>query len=262
MRIRKGIIRITIFAIFTALSQGGVPAVGETSLNLLNYYSSLMEYYAGYCDNIGPKEFEEAYLLMYPGKYASNARDDREKKKDLRDVSAKLDKIISMVQKGAHKYDVLTRAAIGAYNEEERGYTCDIIQPGSCLDLSPVEKGHGSTLSENDQAIIGKGVLFGKIRKIKLFFLNAPDYGIMYSPKKDINIKEAYAIVHIEILPKKQCQAEWEKINRYIYVPGVENNYYMIAQIDGVELYGEPDLKNKIGSVGNTLKTLDIGGGK
>jgi hypothetical protein len=247
-----------------------VPAYvrAQTQIHMLNYYYGLMEYYLGYCDKIDEQELEETDIVLFEGKYILNAKDELERQQGLKEVNVQLQKILQDMQKNTHEYRVFLRAQLGDYGNAQGGFKCDIVNNYSCLDLSPLNDAgnEGSARS-----IMERGMLFGKVSKIKIFFVNTEEFKILKYPadKKDTFLKsrtdaggkvnmDVYAVVNIEILPKDEYKRMYDNIEKNIYMPGVENNYYMLARIKSIELFADMGLRNKIGNVGVFSQTLKM----
>lgn len=240
----------------------------------LNYYYGLMEYYSGYCDKIGPKELEEADIVMFSGKYVLNEKDGAGKQRGMGEVNEKLQKILERIQAGKHEYKILLKAELGEYNSIEEGFNCDIVRDGSCIDLSPLGQQAGNSGDEADQrSIIERGLLFGKVSKVKIFFVDTKEYKVLKYPanKKDALLrsrtdsggnvnKEVYAVLNVEIVPKDKYKRVYDNIEKNIYVPGMENNYFMLARIESIDVYGDMEQKLKLGNIGNVVtgQTLKI----
>jgi hypothetical protein len=250
----------------------GVGAYAESSAKMLDYYDGLMEYYAGYCDAIGPKEREEAYMVMYPGKYELHEKDEKKKQEDIADVDAKLKKVIPVVQKGTHEYTMVLRGEIGAYDTAKAGFSCIVARPHSFLDLAPRERGTADASGENaGQSIVSRGVLFGKVSRIKLVFINADDFGVLPYPSEKAAVllksrtdargninKEIYASLTMEILPRDKCRPVWDGIMQNVYTPGIESNYFMIARIKRIEIFDDMVLQHKLGNIGAVSRELSV----
>ena len=233
----------------------------------LNYYFGLMEYYSGYCDKIGAKELEETDILMFSGKYALNEKNEFNKQKGLEEVNLKLQKILKGIQRDTHEYKVLLQAQLGEYDTAEEGFKCEVVNNDSCIDLSPLEQSTNSSGDEgNSRSIIERGLLFGKVSRIKIFFVNTEEFKMLKYPagKKDTFLKsrtdaegkvkkEVYAVINVEIVSKDKYKRAYDNIEKNIYVPGMENNYFMLARIKSIELYEDMELKIKLGNLGTAV---------
>jgi len=252
-------ISIIILACLCAAAHAKARPSVKTQTEMLNYYYALMEYYSGYCDKIGAKELEETDILMFAGKYVLNEKDELKKQAGLKAIDAKLQIILQSIQKGTHEYRLFLSAQLGDYAQD--GFQFDVINKDSCLDLTPLyDSGNG----EEARSIIERGLLFGKVNRIKLFFVNAEEFKFLSYPadKKDSFLKsrtdpegkvnkEVYAVILIEILPRDENKRLYEDIKMNIFIPGMENNYFMIARVKNIAVYGDLDMKSKIGSMGN-----------
>jgi len=260
------------FIVFIALSVLGPPAMAKTRapgpsavpVRPLNYYYGLMEYYLSYCVKIGAKELEETDIVLFAGKYSFNEKDEIKKNKGLQEVSAKLQKMLQGMKGSTHEYRVFLRAELGEYDNAEEGFNCDIVNAYSCIDLTPLEKSLNSPGEEaGARSLVERGLLFGKVSRIKIFFLNSADYKFIKYPaeKKAALLKsrtgeggavnrEIYTVIDIEILPPDKYRKAYDSIEKNVYVPGMENNYFMLARIKSIEAYGDLDLKDKLGDLG------------
>lgn len=245
----------------------GSVARADSPGKALTYYEGLMEYYAVYCDTVGLKELEETYMVMYPEKYELDEKDESKKQHDLDDIRSKLNKVIPAIRNGTHEYSILLRGKIGSYDTASKGITCVVVSPQGFVDLSPPERDPNG----QEQSIVSLGVLFGKVSKIKLLFINADEYGVMPYPEDKaaaflksrtdshgaIN-KDIYAVLNIEIIPREKCRSAWDGIVRNIYTPGMEKNYFMIARIQHMDIYDDLEMQHKLGTIGNTNPVLKV----
>jgi hypothetical protein len=229
-------------------------------VKMLNYYYGLMEYYLSYCEKIGAKELEETDIVMFAGKYILKEKDMQKKQNGMEVVNAKLQKILQGIQKEKHEYRVAFKANLGDYDVMHDGFKCDFVNNYSCLDLAP-----GNEMGDEGgetRSVIERGLLFGKVSKIKVFFINTEDFKLLKYPadKKDALLKastdavgkinkDVYIFIDMAILPKDTNRSNYDKVAKDIYVPGMENNYFMIALVKDIEVYGDMDLKNKLGNV-------------
>lgn len=242
------------------------PAVKE-----FNYYSALTEYYSQYCDKIGARELEETYILMYSGRYSRHEKDEQSKQQDFKEVGLKLRKVIEETRKGTHEYSITLISQIGEYNELKGSFECNVIAKGSCIDLLPSAKDvFDSSGEDRIESVIARGVLFGKVSKIKLFFNNSEEFKNLKMPLASANkfIKSrtndkgqvnraVYAVLTFNILPKNKCEREWLGLAKYVYVPGMGSNYYEVAQIRSIEIFDGMDLKIRLGELAEGTRILD-----
>jgi len=235
----------------------------QPQARMLNYYYGLMEYYSGYSAAIGAKELEETDIVMFAGQYALNEKDELKKQKGLQEVNAKLQKILQGMQGDTHEYRMFLRAELGDYDHDQDGFGCEVINNYSCIDLTPLSDAG----SEGEaRSVIERGLLFGKVSKIKVFFINTQDFMLFKYPaeKKDAFLKsrtdpagkvdkEVFTVVDMEILPKAQYKRVYDNIQQNVFVPGMENNYIMIARIKSIGVYDNMDMKNEIGRMGSSV---------
>ncbi len=257
----------TLLLCVAAALCGGAMAYAQSPAKTLKYYDGLMEYYAGYCDAIGPKEWEETYMVMYPEKYVLNEKDARKRQTDIDEVRTTLKQVVSATRKGTHAYTVLLRGELGAYDSTAGGLFCRVIAPQGFVGLSPSEKNTvDASGSSAGQSTVALGVLFGKISTIKLLFINADEFCLLpFAADKaaallagrtdaigNIN-KEIYAVLTIEILPRAACRRAWDGVMRNIYTPGTEKNYFIIGRIKRVDIYADPQMSQPLGRIKNTI---------
>jgi hypothetical protein len=166
------------------------------------------------------------------------------------------------MQKGAHEYKILLKVELGDYDIMHDGFKCDFLNRYNCIDLVPgSEAGRDGGQS---RSVIERGLLFGKVSRIKLFFINTDDFKILKYPaeKRKSFLKpgidapgktnsEVYIVINAAILPKDTNRSNYDKVAKDIYVPGMENNYFMIGLIKAIEVYSNPELSNKLGEVGS-----------
>ena len=238
----------------------------------LNYLNGLMEYYALYCEKIDYRELEETYILIYSGRYQQHEKDEQLKQKDLKTVALNLHTILAETKKGDHEYKTTLVAELGEYNELKNSFECKVIEKGSCLDLLPSAKDSFETSGEDRvESVIARGVLFGKVSKIKLVFFNAEEFKGLQCPadrarlflksrtdEKGHSNKVVYAVLTIEILAKDKCERAWQVVSKYGYVPGLGNNYYMLCQVKKIEIFEDSSLKTRLGEVGKTKGIFEI----
>jgi hypothetical protein len=219
-----------------------------------------MEYYLGYCDNIGEQELEEADIVMFAGKFILNEKDEISKQKGRQEVNTKLQKMLQDARKDTHEYRLFLRAQLGEYDHMQDGFQCDVVNNTSCIDMTPL---NDAGYDQQSRSIVERGLLFGKVSKIKIFFINTADFKILKYPedKKDALLKsrtgtdgrinrEVFAVIDMEMLPKDADKRAYNEIKRNIYIPGLENNYFMLARVKNIEVYGDLDMKDKLGYEG------------
>lgn len=242
----------------------------KTPPKLLNYYYALMEYYALYSDGIGASELNEAFIVMYPEKYILHGRDNTKHEEDLNEVDEKLQKILPETEKGAHEYSVLLKTAFGNYDPDKEAFTCNIVNGHSCLVLPALEGDiNNASMQDNGQSIILRGIMFGKVNRINIFFVNTEKFGSFdYPPGKAEEFlknradsqgktdKEVYAAINLVLLPKHNNYIQWKDVKRKIYPENLESNYLMLARIKSIEIYEDPELKHKMGSVGEVNRAF------
>jgi hypothetical protein len=220
-----------------------------------------MEYYLGYCDKMTAKELEETDIVMFAGKFILKQKDIVEKQKGMQEVNSKLQKILDGMKKGAHEYKIFLKAELGDYDVMHDGFKCDFLNRFSCIDLLPGNESADG--GDEASSVIERGLLFGKVSRIKLFFINTDEFKILKYPADKIKSfmkprtdavgkinKDIYIVINAAILSKDMDRGNYDKVAKDIYVPGMENNYFMIGLIKAIEVYSDLDLKNKLGEVG------------